>query len=212
MQRLHILLIAVLGTWIGQSRIYAQPNTSAPAITLTAAVFNASSLLPGAGNLLVTATPIHPGFNLGAEFLWREGGHHRWIQTAKLGYFYHRYSQYAVQLYTEFGYRRHFGGTQQFALEARLGGGYLHAISDLDQFETSVEGNYEKKHTLGRPQAMFGLALGPQYTFEITKGIPLRLYIDYQFFMQTPFVKKYVPMLPYTALHIGCGLPLNNLF
>lgn len=208
MQRLLILLLSALSA----SAIVAQTTGNSPAVTLTASVFNIGSTLPGGGDLFITSTPVHPGVSVGAELIWRDKGHHRWLQTARLGYFYHQYSEYAVQLYTEFGYRLHFGQAQRFALETRIGAGYLHAVPDLQQFEINDKGIYEKKGGMGRPQGMFGIALGPQYTFDIAKGVPLRVFLDYQFFVQTPFVKKYVPVLPYTALHLGIGLPVSSIF
>lgn len=208
MQRLFIVFLMVLGA----GAVFAQSAGKTSPISLTATVFNIGSTLPGGGDLLVTSTPVHPGISLGAEYIWRHNGHHSWLQTARLGYFYHEYSEHAVQLYTEVGYRFHFGQVQRFALEARLGGGYLHAISDLQQFELNADGIYAKKEGIGRPQGMVGLGFGPQYTFNIAPTFPLRIFLDYQFFVQTPFVKKYVPILPYTALHVGVGVPVSAIF
>ena len=113
--------------------------------------------------------------------------------------------QSTLQLYSELGYRRSiWKGT---AAELRLGGGYLHAIPAAEIFE--LNGSvYEKKTNLGRPQAMAGAALGLSYTQQ-KAAHPLRFFVDYQVYLQMPFVKSYVPLLPNTLLHVGAAAPFS---
>lgn len=165
-------------------------------------VFNAATQLP-VGQFF--STPVHIGGTAGAEFRYNRNPGNQWFQTGKLGFSYHQYVQSTVQLYSEFGYRRAiWRGT---AAELRLGAGYLHAIPATEIF-TLKDGVYQKKTNLGRPQFMGGAALGLSYT--LPKGnTPLRFFLDYQFYLQMPFVKSYVPLLPNTLLHVGAAAPFS---
>ena len=165
-------------------------------------VFNASALLPS-GNLF--PTPMHLGATAGAEFRYNRKPNYQWFQTAKLGFSHHRYVQSTIQLYSEFGYRQVIvHGT---AVELRLGAGYLHAIPAAEIFVLKGD-TYKKKTNLGRPQVMTGGAFGFSYTQQ-KAAKPLRFFVDYQFYLQLPFVKQYVTLLPNTLLHVGVGAPFS---
>lgn len=169
-------------------------------------VFNNSTLLPGFGKLGFWGVPVHPGFTLGTEFRYNNNIISEWFQTAKLGYTYHHYVQYSIQLFSELGYRHHFDA---FDLEGRFGLGYLHAIPDAQIFELNNDGIYERKHTLGRPQGMASMSIGVGYTF--AKWDNLRLFLSQQFYIQVPFVNEYVPVLPSSAFHLGVSFPFFKL-
>ena len=178
----------------------AAPASKQPLIV---SVFNLGTQLPGS----VFTTPVHPGMSVGTEFRYNRRPLNQWFQTAKLGVSYHQYVQTAVQLYSELGYRRAiWRGT---AAEMRLGAGYLHAFSSTEVF-TLKDGLYDKKANLGRPQFMGSGVLGLSYQLQKGQNSP-RFFVDYQFFLQMPFVKSYVPLLPNTALHIGAAVPLFHL-
>lgn len=165
-------------------------------------VFNAATQLP-IGHFF--SSPVHLGGTAGAEFRYNRQPNNQWFQTAKLGFSYHQYVQSTVQLYSEFGYRRAiWRGT---AAEMRLGAGYLHAIPATEIF-TLKDNTYQKKTNLGRPQVMAGAALGLSYTQQ-KAAKPLRFFLDYQVYMQMPFVKSYVPLLPNTLLHVGVAAPFS---
>lgn len=170
-------------------------------LPLILSAYSVNTQLPG-GRI----TPIHPGLQAGTEFRYNRSEKNQWFQTAKLGVYYHKYSQTGIQLYSEIGYRRALW--KRLGAELRLGAGYLHAISDLQTFEL-VNGQYERKRTIGRPQAMGGAAFGLGYRLGAAPDAP-RIFLDYQFFLQMPFVKSYVPLLPNTALHAGVAFPFFN--
>ena len=182
------------------------PNASAQqepkARNYLVSVFNAATQLPS-GNLF--PTPIHLGATAGAEFRYNRKPNIQWFQTAKLGFSHHRYVQSTIQLYSEFGYRQRI--VKGFAVELRLGAGYLHAIPATEIFKLK-DGVYKRKTNLGRPQAMAGGAFGFSYTQQ-KAAKPLRFFLDYQFYLQMPFVKSYVPLLPNTLLHVGVGAPFS---
>lgn len=166
-------------------------------------VFNTATQLP-IGDFF--STPLHLGATAGAEFRYNRHPENHWLQTAKLGYAYHQYVQHTIQLYSEFGYRRAiWRGT---AAEFRLGAGYLHAIPAAEIFSLNDRA-YQKKTNLGRPQFMTGATLGLSYTQQ-KSAHPLRFFAEYQFYLQMPFVKSYVPLLPNTLFHLGVGVPFST--
>jgi hypothetical protein len=169
-------------------------------LPISISIFNNGTSLPGEGYAGMFNKTVHPGITIGTYHLYKEAKKHDFIQTLKLGYFYHRHAQQAVQLYTELGYR--YKTTSGFYGEGLLGAGYLHAFADMQQFKFE-DGIYVKKTNWGRPQLMATASLVAGYNFQTTHSLPLRLFIQYQFWMQTPFVNKYVPLLPNTALHLG---------
>ena len=178
----------------------AQSSNRLPNIVFS--VLNANTMLPGGGDLFLTSSILHPGFNLGAEFLWKNKGNNQLLYNAKLGYFYHRNSQYAIQLFGELGYRR-WMAAKHLGVESRLAVGYLHSIPDLQVFKIDDNGNYKDGKGIGRPQAMLALSISPSYTFSPSGDHPLRIFVEYQFMVQTPFVKNYVTILPYNLFHLG---------
>ncbi len=188
MNKQLILLLFLLFT---TSFIYGQPDSK---WSLTASVFNTGSLLPGK----IISTPIHPGLVLGAEYRYNENARHEIFQTAKLGYFFHRYAQHGIQLYTEFGYR--FWLQNGIHFHAKIGPGYLHSIPALQAFELGTNG-YETKKNKSRGQFMPTIAIGGGYGLGGKRD--LRLFLDYRLFMQAPFVREFVTILPNTALHLG---------
>ncbi|WMJ74768.1 hypothetical protein RCC89_16560 [Cytophagaceae bacterium ABcell3] len=160
-------------------------------------LFNNATALPFTGTAGVIHTPLHPGFSIGTLHYWLEREKVSIYQTFRLGYFYHRFSQHAVQLYTEPSFRFKIVGG--LGLNTRIGAGYLHSWPDTEVFVLE-NGEYRKQTNLGRPQIMGSFSFGPEYDFE-AQG--LKVFIDYQFWVQAPFVRQYVPVLPNSAIHIG---------
>jgi hypothetical protein len=148
---------------------------------------------------------FHPGFEVGTGFNWRTKPKHDWFQAFVFGYSYHRFVQHSLALYSEAGYRYKFLNT--FSTEAKLGVGYLHAISTGKVFKLREDGNYKKKTNLGRPQAMAGFSLGAG-----KKVAPsgLSVFIEYQQRVQFPFIKSYVPLLPSNIGMAGVKIPLKK--
>jgi hypothetical protein len=168
---------------------------------LIISVFNVATLLPGSsGNF----SPIHPGLSAGTEFRYNHSSKNQWFQTAKLAVSYHQYVQTSVQLFSEAGYRRDIW--RGLGAEMRIGTGYLHSFPGVEFFQLK-DGVYEKKNRIGRPQLMLTSAVGISYTLQSGK-IPTRFFLDYQFYLQMPFIKQYVPLVPNTVVHAGVALPL----
>lgn len=169
---------------------------------LLLSVFNSGTQLPG--NFITV--PIHPGVSAGIEFAHNRSTINRWFQTAKLGLLHHQYSQTAVQLYSEAGFRRFVW--RGLSAEFRAGIGYLHSFTDVPIFKLNSEGTYRQVSKFGRPQFMASGAFGMGYTF-LKAAHPWRLQVDYQFYVQTPFINEYVPLLPVNVLHLGGTIPFS---
>lgn len=145
--------------------------------------------------------PIHPGIELGWSRNFREKKKHDWFRDVKLGYFYHRFVQHGIPLYVNYGYRYKF--SKRFNADAALGAGYFHSIAAVEVLKLDDAGNYKNAKGIGRPQAMAALTIGTGYIFQINKDQPVKLFLQYQARIQTPFVKSYVPILPYNQAAIG---------
>lgn len=202
---LFVLISGLCLIWVDPAN--AQKLNSRPWLSLS--VFNASSMLPGGGDLFLSSSVVHPGICAGAEFSLKHNAANQWLVNARLGYFYHRLSQSAIQLYGEGTYRR-FLYKDRFAIEARLGAGYLHAIPALQVFKQDDDGEYRRTGRWGRPQAMLSLGISPTYTFGAGSGRPFRVFLDYQFMIQSPFVRSYVTFLPYSLIHLGVATPVPS--
>jgi len=150
----------------------------------------------------------HPGVEAGYSFNLRAKSKHDWYQEYKLAYFYHRYVQHAILLYTDIGYRYKIshGLTAQLA----LGAGYLQAIPATAKLKLQANGEYKNGKGLGRMQGMATANIGVGYTVYPPRKTPVTIFTTYQQLLQMPFVKAYVPILPYNSLLIGFGIPLQS--
>lgn len=198
---LHIFFLSLLvqgGTAQGKDLSYP----------LEFSLFNNGNFMPGAGVLGIWSPKIHPGFSVGTRFFYSQKDNHELFQTVKLGYFFHRHSQQAFQLYSEFGYRYKFA--RDFFVEPRFGAGYMLSIPNMQIFEFK-DGEYLQKKWKGRHQLMGGLNVSIGYSFDKAK-LPLELFLGYHFWVQAPFVNKYVPVLPNNSVHVGAiyYLPINS--
>lgn len=175
---------------------YAQNRSQFPVVI---SAFNTASELPGTGFLGVFTTPVHPGISVGTEYTYNKNPRHQWFQTANLSYFFHQYAQHGIQLYSEIGYRYWLKNGLHFG--PKLGIGYLHSIPEVQVFKLNSDGEYDRKTNFGRAQFMGDFVL--QIGYEFQRDNPVDVFLNYQFFMQVPFVNEYVPILPNSALHVG---------
>lgn len=167
--------------------------------------YDNATLFPGSDQWAVWGFPVHPGVTLGTEFYYRQQSNSDVFQSVRAGYHFQRFIQHSVLLYSELGYRQKWN---RISLEGRLGGGYLHAISASPVYRQTNNGSFERTGRLGRPQAMVSLALGPAFRIAGTETDPVWLFVQYQAYLQLPFVGQYIPILPNTALHLGVSIPL----
>ena len=164
---------------------------------LTFETGNAITALPFIGAPQLFYTNYHPYTTVGARLIWKEKGKHAWEQSFSLGYIYHRFVQHSIPVLTETIYRYDFNSA--FSLRAHLGVGYLHSIPATDRFKLNDQGEYEKIKNLGRAQVGVKFSISAAYAI----NPDLQLTLNYGVLGQLPFVKSYVPLLPYNTLQVG---------
>ena len=148
----------------------------------------------------------HPGIELSTGFNWNTKSKHDWTQTFNLGYSYHRWVQHSIVLYTEAGYR--YKLPAGFSIDTKLGLGYMRSIVATETFSDGMEdGKQYTKITSGRSQTVASLSFGISKKINPLAGCKVFLY--YQQRIQTPFIHSYVPLLPYSIVKAGIGIPLN---
>lgn len=181
-----VFLFLLLGI---SSTCYCQDHTRPVWLT----IFTNGTTLPYAPTL----SPIHPGFTAGTHFTLGKN----FYQTARVGYFFHRFAQHGIMLFTETGYK--YSRPSGWFATGRFGAGYLHSFPHTDIFKLNDQGVYEKKRNWGRPQFMPSLTLSTGFSLEKKFNIPVEIFVDYQVWFQLPFVNQYVPVLPNVSLHLG---------
>ncbi len=174
---------------------------------ITVAFLNNHTAYPFASFASLFSGPFHPGGEVGYRFDWTNRKRHDWYQTANAGYFYHRFLQHGIHLHTQTGYR--FKATEQWRLSAAFGFGYLQSIPATAVYKLGDDGSYEKAKGIGRAQATAHLSLGTQYYFKISKR-PFSIFTDYRQTIQAPFVRSYVPFLPYNSFLVGLSTFLHQ--
>lgn len=201
MINIRFIIIALLVLTFSFQKSFSSDTLKLP---LRITIFDNGTKLPGGNKLLLMNLPIHPGITVGTEYFWNKKKK-QWFQSAVLGYFYHQYSQHAIQIYTELGYRYHC--KIRLAFEGKIGLGYLHSIPATEIYNLDANGTYQRTNRFGRIQFMLPMvSFGAAHRL---RGTNISLFFNYQFWLQLPFVKQYVPVLPNTAFHIGVNIPLN---
>jgi hypothetical protein len=151
---------------------------------------------------------IHPGIQAAYGRNIAMAQHHDWFVELRLGYFYHRYVQHAIPLSLNFGYRYKVGS--HFSAETSLGAGYMHSIPATAELKLDSNGEYVKSKGVGRMQAMATFSIGFGYTLNPHATRPVKIFTAYQQLLQMPFVKSYVPVLPYNTFLIGVCYNLKS--
>lgn len=193
MKALRIKSFLTLVICLMLSSSYAQRKLT----QLTLETGNAITALPFIGAPQLFYTNYHPYTTVGARLVWKEKGKHAWEQSFSLGYIYHRFVQHSIPVLTETIYRYDFNSA--FSLRAHLGVGYLHSIPATDRFKLNDQGEYEKIKNLGRAQVGVKFSISAAYAI----NPDLQLTLNYGVLGQLPFVKSYVPLLPYNTLQVG---------
>lgn len=151
---------------------------------------------------------FHPGVEFGYGKIINSKIKHVWFVELKFGYFFHRFVQHSIPLYLNFGYRYHINS--HFSAETSLGAGYMHSIPATAKLKLDENGDYKNNKGIGRMQAMANYAIGIGYIPKPNVKKPVRIFMQYQQRLQTPFVKSYVPLLPYTNFSIGFSKPIAH--
>lgn len=147
---------------------------------------------------IVNNGPIHPFIEMGITHYLNKGKLNQWSQDVNIGFAYHRFLQSMLPIYTDLKYARNFGDAK---LGLSIGAGYLHSFPLTDQF-LLVNGKYEKIGQWGRPQAMLKIGFFATYK---------QFTLSYVNIIQTPYVKSYVPLMPYNALSLSYAIQAAHI-
>lgn len=176
---------------------------------VTASVYNTQNAMPFGKFSALFDGVIHPGIELGyGKDVWKRSKHF-WFLELKFGIFYHRYVQYGIPLYLDFGYNHAI--VSGVSIKASVGAGYMQSIPATDKFKLNSNGEYKNNKGIGRMQAIATFGLGLEYRVKSTASGPVVVFTNYQQRLQFPFVKSYVPLLPYNSLMIGIHLPVKKI-
>jgi len=175
---------------------------------ITLAVMNIQSAYPFGKFAGMFTEQFHPGIEGGIGLTWKTRPKHDWFQEFKAGYFFHRFVQHGIPVYTDFGYRYKF--SKRLASDVLVGAGYLHSIPATGKFKLNKNGEYENNKGVGRMQAMVTFGLGASFMVRPNASKPLTIFSRYEQQIQMPFVKSYVPLLPYNSFKIGIRWPLKS--
>jgi hypothetical protein len=133
---------------------------------------------------------------------------HQWFADLKLSYFFHRFVQHGIPLYADFGYRHKI--VKRLSAETFLGIGYLHSIPATEKLKLNSDGEYENNKGIGRMQATGSFSLGISYDIPVKNGKDIKVFTAWQQRVQMPFVKSYVPFLPYNTIQFGVSNPVQK--
>ena len=150
---------------------------------------------------------IHPGVEaaLGKDLAIKK--RHDWFTEIRFAYFFHRYVQHGFPLYLNLGYRYKFN--KRLRAEALVGAGYMHSIPATAKLRLDESGNYENNRGVGRMQATAAFTTGVCYELP-GKEKTSTLFASYQQRVQLPFVRSYVPLLPYSSFLLGMRVTINK--
>lgn len=176
---------------------------------ISVAVYNTQNAMPFGKFAGMFSEILHPGVEFGYGKILSQKGSHEWFGDLKLSYFYHRFVQNGIPLYADIGYRHKI--YKQLSAETSLGAGYMHSIPATGKFKLNSGGEYENNKGIGRAQTTANFAIGLNYAINNKKSRPIRIFTLYEIRVQFPFVRSYVPLLPYNSFMIGVNKPLKNI-
>lgn len=171
------------------------------------ALFNTQTDIPFGKFAGMFTKAFHPGIEVtwGKSFSIKKK--HDWFWDARASYFFHRFVQHGILVYANMGYRYKFNS--RFFADAAIGGGYMQSIPATAKLKLDANGEYISNKGAGRMQAIAAFGVGAGYTIHPSTKKPVKVFINYQQRIQMPFVKSYVPLLPYNSFMIGISLPLK---
>ena|SRR6218665_2538975 len=163
--------------------------------------YNAHSAMPFSKFGRLISGTIHPGLEVSQRKIFSRHNKHDWFWDVKASVFYHRFVQWGIPLSVGIGYR--YKILHDLSLDASLSGGYMHSIPDHQKFKLNSSGNYQSNKGIGRSQANANIGFVLNYTLNPFAQKRVEIFTGYYQEIQMPFIKSYVPLLPYNQLAIG---------
>lgn len=172
----------------------------------TFAISNSHSAKPFGSFSSLFYKDFHPGLDIGYGTVLKNKNKHQWFLEGRLSYMFHRWVQHNIALYVDAGYR--YAVTPSWLAEIKSGGGYQLSIPHSKVFTITESDGITKKKNFGRFQVIGNLGLG--ISKNLVPPFGTRIFMEYRQQIQTPFIKEYVPVLPYNSLLIGVAVPIKH--
>jgi len=154
-------------------------------------------------------SPIHPGFNGVVSYCYNKNERLQLRQDLYVGAFFHQNFQNVIQLYTEFNFKiRIF--KKIYLSPLVMGGGYLMCISNMDSFIWDGNKYVTKKNDVVNNWL---ISIGSNLAFPTNvkiAGRKLSVTAKYRIQIQGVVVRNNVPLIAYSPIMIGIGVPLNK--
>lgn len=166
---------------------------------------NNNTSFPVLGYPKLFYSQFHPGIDLYHEWKMNKSKKSQLWYSFNIGGFYHRFIQTTVKLFPKIEYKYFLN--DKVNLQIGLGGGYLHSFDNVKIMKLNSDGVYETQSTFkGRAQFMITLDWGLGYKLKND----FQLLMLFRTIMQGPFIKSYVPLVPYNSFAIGLNIPLKS--
>ena len=165
------------------------------------AIYNTQPAMPFGKFSGLVSGPVHPGVEYGRGYILSSKKKHDWFFEVKAGYFFHRFVQHGIPVYGNMGYRYKFNS--RISAETSIGAGGMQSIPATGKFKLNDNGEYEGNKGIGRVQAIATYGIGGGYILTPSAKKPIRVFLLYQQKLQFPFIRTYVPILPYNSFMIG---------
>lgn len=146
---------------------------------------------------------IHPGFEISRGKIFHRAKKHQWFGELTLSYLYHRWVQQNGAVSANGGYRRLL--EESWGASVKLGAGYQASMPAGKVYAITDNGLKEKGRIL-RSQVIAAIYIGADKTIN-KRGV--KVFMDYQQKIQMPFIKEYVPLLPYNTVLLGVNFPIH---
>lgn len=153
-------------------------------------------------------TQFHPGVEFSLEKKLNKREKNQFYFRAHTGIYYHQFVQTFLKLYPSVSYERKINSRINLGLG--FGGGYGLSFEGDRAFVKQDNGTYKQKGFFGaRSQFLAAFDFGG--SFKLNKeGNGPKLTLRFATYMQGPFVKGYVLLLPLNAIQVGLAYPLNK--
>ncbi len=145
-------------------------------------------------------SPFFPMVSAGTEFYYKQKDNFDFYQSARLNYYYSKYSTSGVVLNSEVCFRYKFN-SGLFA-DAGLGIGYDHVFRPNAIFRQNNNGEYEQVTDWGTPRLLTDFFLSVGYDLSKKSEMLLSIYLKYGNYIDILYAPD-IPALPRNILQIG---------
>lgn len=180
------------------------PAQSVPDKYLSLGIYNTQNEIPFGKFTGLFSEIFHSGIEAAVGNNFSEKKKHEWFIELKVSYFYHRFVQHGIPVYANLGYRYKFNN--RLSAETSFGLGYMHSIPATSKFKLE-NGEYVNNKGVVRMQGMGNYSLGLNYILNPSDQKSKTAFALYQQRLQMPFIKSYVPLLPYNSFQLGVKMP-----